>query len=149
VVKALCVLAIVPLIAGACGAEQAAAGRPLHRSTPTAQAAASTRTQDGCALTIPSSPAFIPPDPYPSQPPELYQAEWYGSADLWTMLGPEGEVWEDLPERGGKFTQKLLWWSEDLSAGEGPTPIPLTARGPSRKERPAASRRAPTSGISW
>lgn len=90
---------------------------------------ASPREVGGCPLTVPPQPAFIPPKPYPPHPPDLYQSVWYGTAALWTMLDPEGEVWEDLPEEDGRFTQKTFWWSEGYSPKDEPAaPISVTGR---------------------
>lgn len=128
-VKTLRILAVAALLTGACGSEPTAAGgQPRDRTTPTAEQTGTTRTENGCPLTVPPQPGFVPPEPYPAEPPELYQSEWYGTADLWTMLAPEGEVWEGLPGHEGKFTQKILWWSDDLTSSEEPTPITLTGR---------------------
>jgi hypothetical protein len=45
------------------------------------------------------------------------------------MLDPEGEMWEDLPEDDGRFTQKTFWWSDAYPAKEQPSPpITLTGR---------------------
>lgn len=85
--------------------------------------------RSACALTIPPQPGFVPPPPYPAQPPPLYDAVWYGSAELWTMLNVNGEAWHDLPRHGGSLTQKTLWWREGYSAFEEPTPaISVTGR---------------------
>jgi hypothetical protein len=76
-------------------------------------------------LTTPPNPAFVPPEPYPRRPPDLYQKEWYGTAALWTWLDPEGEVWQDLPDEDGdgRLSEKTFWWSESSSPTEGLTPI--------------------------
>ena len=128
--ESLRILGVVALLAGACGANEVTTGRqtPNQTASTTAIATEAAGSRDGCPLTIPPQPGFVPPEPYPPEPPELYRSEWYGSADLWTMLAPEGEVWEGLPEARGKFTQKTFWWSEGLSSSEVPTPIVLTGR---------------------
>ena len=41
----------------------------------------------------------------------LDHAAWYGTADLWTMLDLQGEVWWALPQGPKGFTQKTFWWS--------------------------------------
>lgn len=75
-----------------------------------------------CRRTIPPQPGFVPPKPYPPQPPEREKAVWYGSAALWTMLSPEGETWDEFPPDSGRFTDKTLWWSDGYSWTEEPTP---------------------------
>jgi hypothetical protein len=45
------------------------------------------------------------------------------------MLDPEGEVWENLPEENGRFTQKTFWWS-DAYPGQRSEPLaPITVSG--------------------
>lgn len=95
-----------------------------------------TRDVGGCPLTIPPRPGLVPPRPYAARPPDLYQAVWYGSAELWTMLDPQGEVWEDLPQDDGGFTQKTFWWSDGYSPGQEPAP-PITVTG-RRLDRPGS-----------
>lgn len=75
-----------------------------------------------CPLTVPSQPGFVPPGPYPPQPPPLYDAIWYGSAGLWTMLNVNGESWHELPRQGDALIQKTLWWREGYSAFDDPAP---------------------------
>ena len=98
-------------------------------SPETSSPSATPREVGGCPLTTPSRPPFVPPEPYPSEAPELYQKEWHGTAELWTMLGSEGEVWRDLPDDDGdgRFTEKTFWWSEGLS-DRSLSPITVTGR---------------------
>lgn len=114
-------LAVVTLLATACGVTPAATGqqgsdRWASASPMTADAAGS---NGDCPVTVPPQPGFVPPEPYPPKPYEFSPGVWYGSAALWTSLDPEGEIWEDLPEGHGKFGQKLSWWSENYSPGKG------------------------------
>lgn len=45
------------------------------------------------------------------------------------MLSPEGEIWQGLPEADGRFTQKIIWWSDDHNLEEEPRPtFTLTGR---------------------
>ena len=136
-VESLRILAVVALLATACGADPVATGRELSaQTTPTsAEATEAVGSSDACPLTIPPRPGFVPPKPYPPRAPDLYQSVWYGTAELWTMLDPDGEVWQDLPEDGGKFTQKTFWWSEDFSPRKSLTPITITGR---RLDRPGS-----------
>jgi hypothetical protein len=130
VVESLRILVVVALLATACGANPAATGQqgPDQTTPTTAMATEAVGSQVACALTIPPQPGFVPPKPYPPQPPDVYQSVWYGTAALWTMLGPEGEVWQDLPEDRGRFTQKTFWWSDSFFTRKGLTPITVTGR---------------------
>jgi hypothetical protein len=130
-VRSLRVLLVVALLGTACGADPRPSGqRSSDRSGPTTMTATeAVGSQDACPLTIPPQPGFAPPKPYPQQAPDLYQAVWYGTPALWTMLGPDGEVWEDLPEDDGRFTQKTFWWSDGYPPRGEPTPsITVTGR---------------------
>ncbi|MGH8944761.1 MAG: hypothetical protein ACRDVL_01260 [Acidimicrobiia bacterium] len=129
-------LMVVGLLAVAC-AGAVATDRPL-RSEMTAEdgtvtegmaTAGTVGSLDSCPLTIPPHPGFVPPEPYPPEPPGLYQAVWYGTPQLWTMLAPQDEVWEGLPFHNGAFGQKTFWWSEGYSWLDEPTPaISVTGR---------------------
>jgi len=78
-----------------------------------------------CPVTIPSQPGMVPPQPYPAQPPAQYDALWYGTDELWTMLDASGAVWDDLPG----LRQKTFWWSDGYSWRDEPQPqIMVTAR---------------------
>jgi hypothetical protein len=63
-----------------------------------------------CSVTRPE-PAFAAPPPSPAKPPENYKSDWFGTADLYTMLRPSGEVWRGLPHNPDGLTQKTFWWS--------------------------------------
>jgi hypothetical protein len=69
-------------------------------------------TPESCPITIPPQPGFVPPSPYPAEPPPLYNSVWYGTADLWTMLDPDGRVWR--PQSDGPLFDKAFWWSESF-----------------------------------
>lgn len=74
-------------------------------------AGASAAPSTSCAVTIPGAP-FVPPSTYPDVPPPEYHAVWYGTADLWTMLSPTGELWSGLPRDASGLSQKTFWWSQ-------------------------------------
>ena len=91
-------------------------------------------------MTVPPQPGFVPPEPYPSEPP--FEQVWYGTAELWTILDPNGAVWRDLPVgKDGSVGDKTLWFSERFSTAEdedftGNADITVTAErldGPARK----------------
>jgi hypothetical protein len=133
--KPLLGIAIALLLLGGCGSPPEPTGA-ARRSSPSQDPSPGTREVRGCPLTIPPHPGFVPPEPYPARPPDLYRSVWYGTAELWTMLAPEGEVWEDLPEDDGHFAQKTTWWSERFIPGEEPAPS-LTVAG-RRLDRPGS-----------
>jgi hypothetical protein len=85
--------------------------------TPVASPAAPT-----CDVTRPTE-RFVPPDGYPAEPPSRYGAAWYGTAALWTMLDPDGEIWAHLPtDPDGRLSQKTFWWSSDWVPEADPEP---------------------------
>ncbi len=83
------------------------------------------RLVDGCAVTLPPEPAFVPPQPYPSRfpnpnVPDADDSQWYGTPELWTILDHDGAVWRDLPvAEDGHVGDKTLWFSENFSTAEG------------------------------
>ncbi len=120
------------LLISACAA---GANEPGHLTTP-----ASPTDPDGCPVTVPPQPGFVPPEPYPSEPP--FEQVWYGTAELWTILDPNGAVWRDLPVgKDGSVGDKTLWFSERFSTAKdedftGNADITVTAErldGPARK----------------
>jgi len=75
-----------------------------------------------CSITRTSGAAFTPPAPYPPAPPAAYKGQfWYGTADLWTMLGTDG-LWADLPKSNSGYTQKIFWWRHGYDATTEPAP---------------------------
>jgi hypothetical protein len=124
------VLVVAALLVTACAADPSSSGRQSsHRARPsTMTAKEAPGSQDACPLTIPPEPGFVPPKPYPPQAPDLYQSVWYGTAALWTMIDPQGEVWENLPQHDGRFTEKTFWWSDAYPPREEPSP-PITVTG--------------------
>lgn len=129
-IKSLHILSVLALLATACGAGAVATGQPsLSQSTPIqAPSTEVAGSDEACPLTIPPQPGLIPPEPYPPEAPALYQAVWYGTSALWTMLDPEGEVWAGLPVDDGVFGQKWIWWSDASSRTAEPIP-PITVTG--------------------
>lgn len=123
--RALAFLVGVGLLASACGTEPVTVERPLAQAGPATGAAT---PDEACPLTMPPDPPFVPPKPYAAEAPDLYQAEWFGSNELWTMVAREGEVWSGLPRGHGKFGQKTFWWSEDYPDAEDRAPITVSGR---------------------
>ncbi len=63
-----------------------------------------------CPVTVPVPP-FGPPAGFPATPPGGSDAAWFGNAELWTVLGVDGEVWTGLPRTPAGLAQKTFWWS--------------------------------------
>ena len=84
-----------------------ASAAPDSRPTPSTVGA---MVPESCRVTVPTAP-FTPPAPAPEEPPAHYDAAWYGSPALWTMLHREGETWPGLPLDPGGLGQKTFWWS--------------------------------------
>lgn len=82
---------------------------PTDGDGPAAPTAAASPGNVGepCVVTQPDPP-FVPPSPYPAVAPPLYEADWYGSEALWTMLDRDGEVWGPSAINLG---EKTFWWS--------------------------------------
>jgi len=81
-----------------------------------------------CPITQPAAVPFTPPPPYPATPPASYVDQfWYGTQDLWTMLGDSG-TWSDLPHNESGYTQKIFWWREGYDMSTEPNPA-LTVTG--------------------
>lgn len=76
-----------------------------------------------CPVTQPPEPPFIPPAPWPAQPPGYPNEFWFGDAGLWTAL-PTSGTWRQLA-----LGEKFWWWSEEFDVNEDPTPdLTVTAR---------------------
>lgn len=77
---------------------------------------------ESCPVTKPPEVLFIPPEPYPAKPPERYANQfWYGTAELWTMLGTDA-TWNGLPHNKDGYSQKVFWWSRDFDVSTDPSP---------------------------
>jgi hypothetical protein len=85
--------------------------------------AASTNEQySNCPVTQPPKTPFIPPEPWPSQPPGEGQF-WLGDSGLWTALPISGS-WRQLA-----LGEKFWWWSEKFDVAEDAMPdLTVTAR---------------------
>ena len=84
---------------------------------------ASTNEQySDCPVTQPPKTPFIPPEPWPSQPPGEGQF-WLGDSGLWTALPISGS-WRQLA-----LGEKFWWWSEKFDVAEDAMPdLTVTAR---------------------
>lgn len=85
--------------------------------------------RDACAVTEPGDTSFTPSSETPEGPPEMYDAVWFGTPRLWTMVNHGGQVWSGLPiGENGILTQKTFWWAEGYVFDEEPAPdITVTA----------------------
>jgi hypothetical protein len=94
----------------------------------TASIVASNAPAETCAVTRPPQPPFIPPTPYPWNPPSAGEF-WYGTDALWTTL-PESGVWAELPHNLEGYTQKLFWWRKGYFWRDEPEPeLTVTGQG--------------------
>ena len=127
------------LLLAACGTAPSAVSVPMTPTGPTSAgsvpAAPTLSTPSGLPATMPALPAlppqscavttkpvFVPPAPYPATPPAVYTGQfWYGSADLWTMLGSEG-TWSGLQPGADGYSQKLFWWRQGYVPANEPKP---------------------------
>ena len=103
---------------------------PTSTASPRAIDATSHVVPSTCHLTKPTHP-FVPLAEYdaPARPPAYYDAEWFGTGRLWTMLRHGGEVWFDLPRGADGLGQKTFWWSADFDVNHEPEPaISVTGR---------------------
>jgi hypothetical protein len=81
-----------------------------------------------CPVTRAPGTALTSPAPYPATPPPEYTDQfWYGSAELWTMLGADG-TWYGLPHSTAGYTQKVFWWRQGYNPITEPSPA-LTVSG--------------------
>lgn len=131
--RALAIIASLLLLLTACGevgTQTAADSTEAEKVKETKEKVAEKKTSvwpKSCPVTVPGKDAFIPASEAPDGPLSVYEAVWYGTPDLWTMLDPNGLVWRDLPVGAdGALTQKTLWWSEHLSS-ESSAEITLSA----------------------
>jgi hypothetical protein len=74
-----------------------------------------------CPVTQPPKSPFIPPTPYPAEPPPEYKEFWYGTPELWTMLRFDG-TWNGLPHNASGYTQKIAWWRQGYDIYTEPNP---------------------------
>ncbi|HVM35673.1 MAG TPA: hypothetical protein VM784_10050 [Actinomycetota bacterium] len=82
------------------------------------EASATSREIHGCPVTVPPQSGFVPPKPYPPEPP--LEQVWFGTAELWTLLDREGAVWSGLSVGKGPHPvgDKTLWFSENFSTAQ-------------------------------
>lgn len=77
---------------------------------------------ESCAVTQPPDPAFVPPSPYPAEPPGEDRF-WHGTETPWTALPVDG-TWQQL-----LYGEKVFWWREGYVWNEEPQPeLTVTGR---------------------
>ena len=114
------------LFLSACGAKPNSGGLPGTATASTGNLPSNPPAN--CPITRAPNAAFTPPAPYPATPPPAYVGNfWFGSAELWTMLGAEG-TWASLPLANGGYTQKIFWWRQGYDMDAEPKPA-LTVTG--------------------
>ena len=75
-----------------------------------------------CPVTQLSEATFIPPEPWPPQPPGTDEF-WFGDRGLWTALPQSGSLHQLV------LGEKNFWWSEEFDVSEDETPdLKVTAR---------------------
>lgn len=122
---ALAVWAIALLWPGASPGQSEAAGSP---TTTASGVIVGDLVPESCPVTRPGDVPFSPASSTPDGPPSSYDAVWYGTPDLWTMVDEDGQIWEGLPVGpDGSLTQKTLWWSDHLSSSDPLIEFSLTA----------------------
>lgn len=85
--------------------------------------------REACPVTAPGDSPFTPESEVPDGPPPSYEAVWFGTPELWTMVQSQGQDWIGLPVGAdGSLTQKTFWWSDDFVLSEELEPdITVTA----------------------
>ena len=79
---------------------------------------------ESCPVTVPGDNAFAPSSKAPEGPPPLYEAVWFETPELWTMINPQGETTDKRWLHG----EKTFWWSDNFSVmGELEPDITVTA----------------------
>ena len=122
---------VVVLLLASCG--RAADPGAMSATAPTVAA-----DPQGCPITRPPNPPFVPPAPPGPAPGSARLGEfWYGTPPLWTSLLPDG-TWRALPYHDGAYTQKVFWWSQGY---DWKSPLTVTGR---RIDGSAAPLRAST-----
>lgn len=77
-----------------------------------------------CPVTVLGEGAFTPTSEAPDGPPQMYDAVWYGTPELYTMINPDGR--SSLNRWLGG--EKTFWWSENFAISEHEPDIDVTAR---------------------
>jgi hypothetical protein len=121
---ALGLLAALSLLVAACGA--AAGDAPALGQAAGPVATQPVAASAPCPTTRPPDPLFVPPAPYPPEPPSLYGDKfWYGSNELWTWLDADG-TWA-MPK--GLRSDKSFWWRQGYDWRTETTPaLSITGR---------------------
>lgn len=128
-------LVLICLLLGSCATPQPTAtviSTPVSAATETSAPVVPTQTSElppaSCPITRPPAIPFVPPAPYPPKPPPGYAGQfWYGTPELWTMLGSDG-TWQSLPHSAAGYSQKVFWWRQGYSMDAEPLPA-LTVTG--------------------
>ena len=112
-------IAAILLLLSACGSVDTS---PINDPTPAPPQEAKSSQLAVCPVTQPPAAAFIPPEPWPSQPPRENHF-WLGDRGLWTSLPADGS-WGQLA-----LGEKFFWWSDEFDVTQDDTPdLQVTAR---------------------
>lgn len=119
----------LPLLFAALSLLVAARNSPIASAAGEANTKASHETTSAivepsdCPVTQPPEPPFIPPSPWPTQPPGRPYEFWFGDDGLWTALPISGS-WRQLA-----LGEKFWWWSEEFDVIQDTTPdLTVTAK---------------------
>jgi hypothetical protein len=123
---ALGLLAALPLLLAACAAPAAdAPARGGTAATATSRIASLPKCMTCrrlgpprapapafCPATRPPDPPFVPPAPYPLEPPSVVVEDkvWYGTNQLWTALNADG-TWPMAKHNEVRY-DKSFWWRQ-------------------------------------
>ena len=112
-------IAATLLVLSACGSINTS---PIDDPAPAAPQEAKSSQLAVCPVTQPPEAAFVPPEPWPSQPPRENHF-WFGDRGLWTSLPADGS-WGQLA-----LGEKFFWWSDEFDVTQDDTPdLQVTAR---------------------
>jgi hypothetical protein len=127
-------IAALSLLLAACAASaaDAPATAPATRSVAIQPSAAPA----SCPTTRPPDPRFVPPAPFPPEPPSVEGDKfWYGTNQLWTWLNADG-TWAMARDEHGLF-DKSFWWRQGYDWRTETTPtLRVTGR---RLDTPATA----------
>ena len=108
----LLITAIAVLLAG-CNTLNSSPGAAAAKQEPITPSGKADNSS--CPVTQPPQDPFIPPEPWPAEPPDEGQF-WFGQDGLWTALPRDGS-WRQLA-----LGEKFWWWSEEFNVSEDATP---------------------------
>ena len=117
----LLITALALLVASCNPLDASAAGEANTKASH--ETASAMEELSDCPVTQPPEHPFIPPSPWPEQPPGRPYEFWFGDHGLWTALPVNGS-WRQLA-----LGEKFWWWSEEFDVTQDTTPnLMVTAK---------------------